>query len=398
MTVVTCLKPSVCAERLYPHDAAYMARTDLEQMRMTGVKAVTLDAVTALLLGLLGRRPTVRHRAGVTDEILGLLDRAGLEITEDMRVYETFEGAARHADRLIDEGYRIFSPYPLPKGRIPDRAQLVAPELWASLNAKQNLHRIVPRENLAPSRIAALADLSSAAFERPIFLKAGGEAATGAGYAVRYCADEVQWKGALEWFRSFDDIDRLIVEDAVPHQTCWCVTFVVEPTRTTYIGAAEQLFSAPGRQSGSMIDPARPFPRKGRELVIAVGEAARKRGYVGLAGLDVALADDGGLIVFDPNFRFNASSTQVLFHEAAASRDDLAASCSAHAATPLPFETIRRRIEGPIDDGWFVPTRLLDARWLPSAEGLSMCTGFVLGKDRREALMRSDAFKALLEV
>jgi hypothetical protein len=374
-----------------------MARTGLEQVRMTGVKPVTLDAVTALLLGLLGRRPTVRHRAGVTDEILSVLERAGLEIAEDMRVYETAEEAARHADRLIEEGHRIFSPYPLLKGRFADRAHLVAPELWASLNAKQNLDQIVPRENLPPTRIALLEDLAQAGFQRPVFLKACGEAATGAGYAVRYCPDEVQWAGALEWFRSFEDIDRLIVEDVVPHKTCWCVTFVVEPNRTTYIGAAEQLFSAPARQSGSMIDPVTPFPREGVELVVAVGEAARRRGYVGLAGLDIARADDGGFIVFDPNFRFNASSTQVLLHEAASARDGLPVSCSAHATTLMPFETLRRRIEGPIDDGWFVPTRLLDARWLPTAEGRSMCTGFVLGRDRAEAIARSDAFKTLLD-
>lgn len=397
MTVVACLGPSVAPERLYPSDAAYMARTDLEQMRMTGVKPVTLDAVTALLLGLLGRRPSVRHRAGVTEEILIVLERAGLEIEEDMRVYDTAEEAARHADRLIEEGYRIFSPYPLPKGRFPDRAHLVAPKLWTNLNAKENLERIVPRENLAPTRIATLEHLTGAGFERPVFLKACVEAATGAGYAVRHCPDEAQWAGALEWFRSFENIDRLIVEDVVPHRTCWCATFLVEPGRTTYIGAAEQLFSAPARQSGSMIDPATPFPRAGAELVVAVGEAARRRGYIGLAGLDVALADDGNVIVFDPNFRFNASSTQVLLHEAAAARDGFAASCSAHAATPLPFKTIRRRIEGPIDDGWFVPTRLVDARWLPTAEGRSMCTGFVLGRDRAEAMARSDAFKSLLE-
>ncbi|MBL8540932.1 MAG: hypothetical protein JNK68_11245 [Betaproteobacteria bacterium] len=71
-------------------------------------------------------------------------------------------------------------------------------------------------------------------------------------------------------------------------------------------------------------------------------------------------------------------------------------SCSAHAATLLPLEKIRRRVEGPIDDGWFVPTRLLDARWLQTAEGRSMCTGFVLGADRRQALARSEALKTLL--
>lgn len=395
MSVLACLQPCLAPERLYPRDAAYMARTDLDQIRMTGLKPVTLDAVTALLLGLLGRRASVRHRAGVTDEILEVLERAGLEIEEDMRVYETAEQAERHAARLITEGHRIFSPYPLRKGRFPDRAQLVAPELWASLNAKQHLDHIVPRENLAPRRVAALDDLSRTAFARPIFLKACLEVATGAGYAVRHCSDEAAWTKALEWFQS-ENIDRLIVEDVVPHRTCWCATFAVEPGRTTFVGAAEQLFSAPAVQSGSMIDPATPFPRAGRELVVAVGEAARRRGYVGLAGLDIALAENGRLIVLDPNFRINASSTQVLLHQAAAARDGLTASCSAHAATLLPFEQIARRMQGPIDDGWFVPTRLLDARWLPTAEGRSLCTGFVLGKDRRQALARSDALKALL--
>lgn len=396
MTVITRLQPALSPDRLYPSDAAYMARTEFDQIRMTGLKPVTLDAVTTLLLGLLGRRASVRHRAGVTDEIMAILERAGLEIEEDMRVYETAEQAERLATRLIAEGHRIFSPYPLPKGRFPDRAQLVAPELWTSLNAKEYLDRIVPPDNLAPRRIAPVEALMRSAFMRPVFVKACLEVATGTGYAVRPCSDEAQWTKALEWFRA-ENIDRVIVEDAIPHRTCWCATFAVEASRTTFIGAAEQLFSAPACQSGSMIDPANPLPRAGRELVVAVGEAARRQGYIGLAGLDVALADDGLLIVLDPNFRFNASSTQVLLHTAATAREGLAVSCSAHAATLLPLEKIRRRIEGPIDDGWFVPTRLLDARWLQTAEGRSMCTGFVLGTDRRQALARSEALKTLLE-
>ncbi|TGD42466.1 hypothetical protein EEB11_14450 [Pseudotabrizicola sediminis] len=55
-----------------PHDAAFMARTELSQMRRLGMNAMNLDTVTGHALGVIGRRLSVRHQACVTDEILAL--------------------------------------------------------------------------------------------------------------------------------------------------------------------------------------------------------------------------------------------------------------------------------------------------------------------------------------
>ncbi len=390
------LAPAISTDRLYPATAAYMARTDLWQTRMLGFKPFYLDIITTLLMGLLNGRPTVRHRSGASDEILAVLDRAGLEIAEDMRIYEQPEEAEQFAQELVEEGYKLFWPYPLPEGRYPEGAHLVEPELWRRLNAKQNLDAIVPAANLAPRQIMSLADLRRCAFERPVFLKAGGDAPTGAGVAVRPCTDQASWLDAIDWFEAQAEIESVIVENDVPVSTCWCVTILVEADRVTCIGAAEQVFQSAAKQSGSVIDRNNPMPPAGAELAVKVGEAARRQGFVGVAGLDIGLAHDGRLIVFDPNFRFNASSAQVLLHGSASRRGGFSASASVFVTTQLALADIAKAARGPIDDGWFVPTRLIDAALLPEAKGTSFCTGFVLGANRAEAIARQRDIEKLL--
>ncbi len=110
MSHKTLLFPPEAAKALFLPDSAYMARTDLRQTRMLGYSAFNADSVTALLTGVLGAQPTVRHRAGATDAILRIFEHAGLPIDEDIRFYETAEEAERQADRLIGEGFACSAP------------------------------------------------------------------------------------------------------------------------------------------------------------------------------------------------------------------------------------------------------------------------------------------------
>jgi len=396
MTVLSRLESSISVERLYPKDAAYMARTDLEQTRMLGYTPFNLDAVTSLLMGLLGKRSSVRHRSGVSDEVLGVMDRAGLAFEEDVRVYETGRQALKHADHLIEAGKKLFWPYPLAAGRFPQSAHLVPPDLWRWLNAKQHLDQLVAGKNLSNREIFTIDQLRASGFKKPVYLKAGGDLATGWGYGVRYCHDRASWLEAVQWFGALGDVETVIVEDEIAVRSCWCATIVVEQDQTSFAGAAEQIFSSPGHQSGSIIDPENLLPDRGVQLAIEVGEAARDKGFIGVAGLDIGLTTDGRFIVFDPNFRFNASSTQVLFHGSAAHRSGLSASHSFHASVPLVFPELVQRLRGPIDDGWFVPSRLIDGKLLPATRERSVCTGFVLGENRHDVIARRDRLTAIL--
>ncbi|TGD41347.1 hypothetical protein EEB11_18865 [Pseudotabrizicola sediminis] len=367
-----------------PDDAAFMARTELSQMRRLGMNALNLDTVTGHALGVIGRRPSVRHQACVTDEILAFLTDAGLPILEDIRVYRHADQAERHADGLIASGYRLFGPYPLREGRFVPQAQLVPSSLWRSLNSKANLGQLVPSEHLAPRwmwREGGVPELPTGG----VYLKYGGTEATGVGHCVRYCPDADSFARALDWFRAEGCADQLVMEQAIDTDITWCANVSVTETGCLYLGAAEQLLNAPGQQSGSMIDPDFPFPQAGIDLVIHISEVARARGYLGIAGFDIGRAVDGQLIVFDPNFRINACTGQVLLHPAASTRSGLGVSRSFHVTSKLAADELMNRLTPPIADGWLVPTRVIDGRWLDADAPPAACTGFVLGRTREEA-------------
>jgi hypothetical protein len=229
----------------------------------------------------------------------------------------------------------------------------------------------------------------------PVWLKAAGQEATGWGYAVRYCPDAAGFDMALSDLRKLGSSDRVIVEEDVPVGRSWCTSIVVQADQTLYAGSAEQIFSEPGHQSGSLIDAMHPMPDP--DFAIAVGEAARRRGFIGVAGFDVGRTPDGRMVIFDPNFRFNASTAQVLLHSAAAARSGLPVSLSVNLTTSLSMSEIARRLAGPIAELWFVPTRLVDAARLPAADGHSIVTGFVLAGSRDQAFAAQTAIAAILE-
>lgn len=369
---------------LLPDDAAFMGRTELSQLRRLGMNAMNLETITGHALGVIGRRPSVRHQACVTDEILAFLTDAGLPNSEDIRVYRNADQAERHADGLIAAGYRLFGPYPLRDGRFPPQAQLVPPSLWRSLNSKANLGELVPSEHLATRwmwRDGEVLELPSGG----VYLKYGGTDPTGVGHCVRYCPDTDSFVRALDWFQAEGCADQLVMEQAIDTDITWCANVSVTETGCHYLGAAEQLLDAPGQQSGSMIDPNFPFPKAGIDLVIQIGEEARARGFLGIAGFDIGRAADGRLIVFDPNFRINACTSQVLLHPAASTRSGLGVSRSFHVTSKLAADELMSRLTPAIADGWLMPTRVIDGRWLGADAPPAACTGFVLGSTREEA-------------
>lgn len=392
----TPLKPSVAASHLFPANAAFMARTDLARTRLMGFAPLALDTVTTVFMGLLNGRATVRHRAGASDEILTLFEQAGIEVAERMRVFDTADQAERCADLLIADNQRLFWPYPLREGRFADADNIVSPQVWAELNAKDRLSELVPAPYLAQRRVMPLDQLCEIGFEAPVYVKAGGLAPVGAGYAVRHCTNEVELRAAADWFAAQGGIDTVIVEAALEIEHCWCANIAISDEGVIFLGAAEQVFSAPGRQSGSIIDPENAFPERGRTLVLLIGEAARKRGFRGVAALDTGLTSDGRLIVFDPNFRINACSAQVLWHASAAERAGLHTSASVQVSTPASFQAAATALEAPIAEGWFIPTRVFDAAAHPLCDGKSIFTGMVLGHDRRDAFARKAQIESLL--
>jgi hypothetical protein len=388
------LRLAIDADRLYPADAAFVAITDLFETRMLGYTVLQLDTVTTMAVGLLGSRSAIRHEAGTGPEVLEVYRRAGMRVSEHILSYRTRPQAEALADELIAAGRRIVWPYPPPAGRFPEAAHLVSPATYRYLNAKENMSAIVPAEHLPERRTLTHDQLAEFQPTGPVILKASGDAATGWGFAVHFCHDQASFDAARRWFSSHrDSVPAVIVEQYVEVSHCWCAGIAVGRAGTACFGGAEQLFVAPGKQSGTLIDPEATFPPAGMALAEIIGEAARQRGFEGIAGLDIGLTADGKLVVFDPNFRINSSTSQLLFHQGAATRVGLPVSRSFQVFVGGPFKDVAARLAAPIEEGWFVPTRIFNGEKHPLADGKHIVTGFALGSTRAAA----EAAAALLE-
>ncbi len=391
---MTSLRPLLSPDDIWPADAAYFARTDLATFALMGLKALNLETVTTHLFGLLGHRPAVRHLAGATPAILAALREAGLPIEEETRSYTTLAEAEAHAESLVAAGFRLTSPYPLPEGRWPAEAQVVPAPLWLDLNSKGRLADLVPPDRLPRREVADPATARRRVFDGPVWVKSGGTLPTAGGFAVRRAVDAAAYLAALDELAALGDPGPVVIEEDIPVVSCWAVQLGITDAGTAWGGASEQLFNRPGLQNGTLVDPANPFPDPA--LAMAIGDAARVRGFRGLAGLDIGLAPDGRLIVFDPNFRLTASTSQVMFSDAASARASLPVTLSAHVVSPLPMDRILDLIRGPVAEGWFLPTRLFDAALIPAAEGQSQVTGFTLGRDRAGATAARDRLTEVL--
>jgi hypothetical protein len=353
------------------------------ETRMLGYTELQLDTATSVLMGLLNGLAVIRHEAAAGPEIIDLFLRAGIAVEESLHTYQTEADAVACANQLIRAGHLLFWPYPLPAGRYQDAAHLVSPHLYRYLNAKENLAQWLPPEHLARRHILSHEQMAACDFSEPVCLKAAGNAATGWGYAVFPCLNKEHFTKAKAWFvERSQDIPAVLVEEWIEVDCCWCAGLAIDETSTLCFGGAEQLFSSPGKQSGSIIDPERPFTAKARQLAVRVGELARGMGFRGIAGLDIGRAKDGRYLVFDPNFRIASSSSQLLFHEAASVRSGLPVSQSFQSSPCAPFDEIAKRLHQPIEEGWFVPTRLFNGEKHPLSDGKHIITGFVMAADR----------------
>ncbi len=385
---MTPLLPTLPPDAIWPSDSAFFARNDLARLPLTGYSAYHIDSVTLNLMGLLAGHPAVRHVSGATDAILRALDDAGLPGGEELLTYSTPEEAQSHAAALRDRGFRCVSFFPLPSDLWPDAAQVVPPALWDALNAKANLGDIVPAAHLPRRAVMTPAAARARIWDGPVWVKSAGPSPTGGGFAVRAVTDPDLWPAAIDALAALPDVDLLVVEDDVPLTACWAVQLGITDAGTRFGGASEQTFAAPGQQDGSLFDADRPFPAP--DLAIAVGEAARARGFRGLAGLDIGQATDGRIIVFDPNFRVTSSTSLAMFAPAAAARIGLPVALSVDIFLTAPLGDMIAAARGPMSDGWFVPTRMLDAALFPAAQGLSRLSGFVLARDRAAAVRARD--------
>lgn len=368
----------------------------MDRVQWVHVDPFRLDTGTGVVLALMGDMPLICHESTATPSILQFFRNVGLEPARFLSTYRDEAESVARAREHVAQGRRLAYIYPPPRELSADAALVVPVALYGQLNDKARLDSYVGSEHLPLHRIVSVDSLDEAAaflWGEAVFVKACHAGASGAGVDIRYCPDAASRAGALEWLRSrAAELTGVRVEQALDIPSCWCVNIAVLDAGVRYLGAATQLFSAPGRQTGSRIDPDDLPSEVVVRIAMQIGEIARQQGYRGVAGLDIGTTRSGDPYVFDLNFRLAASTPQVLLHEAAVARVGARISCSFNVLVHGPIEAALARVAPFARDGRFVPTRLYDAT--PLSGRRSVVTGFVVGRtietaDRVERELRA---------
>lgn len=375
------LQPSRTFDQLLPPGVVYAPRTTIEHVGWVLSEEYRMDTLTGLTLLVTGSVPLLCHQNTVTPEIMAFFETCGVSPSLHRLPYRTAEQAFAQARRCAEQGHLIASPYPLPADLCAPQSLLVPDALYRWLNDKSNLDALVDADWLPPAlmlRPDAAQDLLTAFAGQPVYIKACVAGASGAGIDVRYAPDDLARQQALDWLASHaHGFSGVRVEVALEIPICWCLNLSIQDDRVEYLGAAIQLFSSPGQQSGSLIDPHRMPPATAVEEAMRIARVAQQMGYRGLAGFDLGLTDDARPFIFDLNFRMVSSTVQLLLHQSAVERIDGCVTESWHQLTHGPLAPALAAIEPLGRSGRFVPCRLWEAS--PGSRGCSMITGFLVG-------------------
>jgi hypothetical protein len=358
------MQPSLTYGQLYAPGTVLASGYDLNVMRLMFKQDWQIEAVSGIPLAVLGDAPALCHADAMTDAALAFFQRAGVKTTTLLRPYRSEAEAFDIIRELRKVESRFVYLFPLAETIRQSCTLLVDPRVYNWINNKANLAQLCDPRWLLPRRIypmSQIAALRARPPNRPVYVKGAINAPHGAGVDVRYCPGAEAWSSVLDWVESMADwFTACIIEDAARFSRLWCLNYALMGRDIRYIGAAEQLFSAPGMQSGSLMDDTCPPPDKAVEIGYQISLQAERRGYRGFAGYDMGVAEDGRIYFFDLNFRLNSSTPALLFHHGTERGSDPRVSVVCNQLTTLPLEEALSKLEDLVVDGAFVPTRLYD--------------------------------------
>ncbi len=342
-----------------------------------------LDYQSGNQLSVAGRMSCVASAGVVTPPALALLADARLPVEADLHVYRSPDEYVALLRRLSATGLRLATQRPHTNEEVPPAALLVSPGLQRNLNDKGRMADVVPAAWLAPRRLLEISDLPPAKdllAGRPVVLKAATPLPSGGGHCVWVCRTPTEVEAA----RAALSRERfVVVEEFLRIRRSVCVHAVVLPDGTASVtGVAEEICGADGRWLGNWLDAdGDALPAEVPGVVLRIVQAAAARGYRGIAGIDVALLEDGPPRVLDLNFRVNGSTAAAWLREAVERERGPGSMRLRGWACERGFDHLLRTARRAMERGALIPLCLYDPAACP-AGGLPRLHGILAGPSR----------------
>ncbi|GGE18632.1 ATP-grasp domain-containing protein [Marinithermofilum abyssi] len=374
------IKSVLTLKEIYGPGHIFNPRTSFQQLGWFPEDHASIDFMTGRELVVAGDMPVLCSQAVTTDVVINLLKEAGLEPASERYVYST-AGEYREILRNLSKGNeKVVLQFPHPAGELNEKSYSIQPELLAYLNNKASIDQLVPEEN-RPFR-SVITRLSEIPHPLPIVIKvATGQPASG-GVGVVICRTEEDLRYACQLFK---DAESVVVEEFLPIVRNYCVQFVVTAKgKILYIGSSEQIVDERGRYMGNWIDH-REVPEEviltGRKII----ERAKVLGYVGVAGFDIVITQEGDCYVLDLNFRLNGSSAALLLRDRIEEVYGAKRMCL-HFFWNIQcdFDRLIRVVRQKMEEGRLIPLSIYDPNASPYRDAPGYLSGLLLGDSRKD--------------
>lgn len=300
---------------------------------------------------------------------LDLLADAGWGLPERLLLFRDPEELLAMILSEVSEGRRVTTSFPLPEGRIPREAHLIAPELRAMLNDKGNLERFVPEVQHPVRRRVDVAELLREPGRcRGAVLKiATGESGGGRGVLLPPDSEDPVLVRAL-----LRRADSVILEEFLPFTTTRCFNYLID-------GIGEVRFLGNWFEADDSPEPA----------AVAAGVEICKRasnlGYRGAAGFDAGFLQDGSFRFVDLNFRMNGSTAPLLLAAEVLRRSGAPAALRTGLRGKTSPSGLASNIRGLIAEKRFFPLAVVLSE-VEASESEFLVSGFLMGSDRDNIL------------
>ncbi|HCS9121474.1 TPA: ATP-grasp domain-containing protein [Staphylococcus pseudintermedius] len=268
---------------------------------------------------LIAQLPIIVHEASVTDKLQQLFQLIGRDIPENVITFQDQASYEQTLKQLTEEQSRlIYFQYVHGDNIVDAKHYAMDKQLFKDLNNKSLIPKWTGGQYIPKREIVAFQDFKTAVrqWELPLVIKPGDDLPTAGGYGVMICYNEDDLEKAIARVEQAEAAtDTLIIEQCVEAVDNYCVQFAWHPEDgIVYLGSAKQLTNAYGFYNGNInaINVPEQVIQAGYEIM----DIAVKEGFIGIAGFDLLVDQQGVVYAIDLNFRQNGSTSMLLLKDA----------------------------------------------------------------------------------
>jgi hypothetical protein len=372
------LLPKISLDRIYGAGLALCPRPWPKSRTWLPRDPVTIEMLTGGMLTVAGDMPVICAASVATPAGIQLLRDAGFALP-GVRTYRDNPGHDRQVSHLLQEGFKIALQHaPHPSEETPG-AYWIESSLLSFLNNKRHLSLFVGPLNLP---IRKLAERPLQPSSLPVVLKAATDESTGGGVDVVICRSPEDLQHAEKIFQR---CRQVVAEEFLTMTRNLCLNYAIPPFgRVLYLGSAEQITDDQGKYFGNWIDEESQAPAAAIAVGMQIAKQGYKLGYRGCLGIDMALLEDGRILVFDLNFRLNGSAPALLLSESIANKYRQPAMRLTSLKSNSSYGKMIERLYLTMEKGFFLPLITCNPLATERCSNQPRAGGLVMGASREE--------------